>query len=1283
MICKTKNMKRIMALLLTTVMTVSVFDQMTFAASSDNSVTGESNYSQDDTQGKVLYEYPDGTTAYVETEDADTEYVLGTPGKALRTTADVKPVTGEQFEEIVNSDADDDNDLQVEQKVVADATYPASVDNSQSEFFPAIGNQSGIGSCVSWAVVYYGFTYANCRAKNIPATGDNVMSPAFVYNKIKTANGGTWETNAYSMLTQVGTTSKNHADFESYDFEQSCKTWFPEKELWQEAADNRLTSFTRIGQPDMITSPDDSDLNVIKEYLNNGYLINITARVRYCENGYIPSGSVHAGEWIRLSTGSEGYHEMTIVGYDDNIYYDINGNGTIEDAERGAFKVANSWGDDWCNDGFIWYAYDSLNGVSQAKQDGISRYPAMYDFYTEYVQPGGRASCGVQLVMDLATAKRNQDRIYIRATKKDGSKTYYDSFNPTSNYNVLQYALDGSQSMTDGTVIYDLDSIVSDITPANVNDYTWQVKVYDYDSDSNPLILKDAYIEADGNKVAQYNGEDVSVDGKENTVTLDSLVALNFGWDITGNESSLSAARKLTAKMSGISDTSNVTYKYEETFNGITKTLKDYSYSTEYTWRPSKTGNYTLTAYANIDGTIYSKSFNCKINNNPITTKLNYDKNNYYVNEAVNVTAEFADGTGNKSLQAVYVVGGNYPYTSKTLYFTITGNNTATWTPEMDGQYTVYVTTKDSVGGINLSNLGTITVNPARDVVVEEFTSTAKNGASIRSNTTLYVVASGGSGNYVYRYGNIKNGTEYYITDRYVDYASITIPISNLLPSEGNVGNPDVVGDNTLFVDVFDTVNNKTARKTLDLLNVEGLSVTSFTATTSTGNFTVGQTISLKTATKNEFTYRYNTYQYSYIFNGVEKNISAYGPSSGYSRSFTPQEPGKYTFKFYVRDNIGQEATKTVDVTVTSNQAVIYYDNSSWNNANIHYCVNNGTWTNVPGVAMEESDIEGYAWKYVIDLGEQSGATVCFNNGNNSWDSRNGSNYTVSAGTYGIKNGNINTITMTASMEFVGEVGSKSALVTISNGTAPYAIGYKVYKDGELQYSSTVTTSLNHAYLSFSMYYEGLYRVEATITDAQGNKCAVTGAFDFPGLIIDLVADKDSYKVGEQVNVTCTLTNLFYYKFYPATYWYVTKNGESVEYTQSGSTISFIPTQAGTYEVTFDIPNYSLGEASKTITINVTDGNTAVVYYNNSSWNNANIHYCVDNGTWTNVPGVKMQASDKAGYSWMYTIDLGEQSGATVCFNNGNNSWDSRNGSNYRVQSGVYAVSGGNVVKLS
>ena len=93
------------------------------------------------------------------------------------------------------------------------------------------------------------------------------------------------------------------------------------------------------------------------------------------------------------------------------------------------------------------------------------------------------------------------------------------------------------------------------------------------------------------------------------------------------------------------------------------------------------------------------------------------------------------------------------------------------------------------------------------------------------------------------------------------------------------------------------------------------------------------------------------------------------------------------------------------------------------------------------------------------------------------------------------------------------------------------------------------------------------------------------------------------------------------------------------------------------------------------------NNNTTTIYY--SGYNNPNIHYQIGNGSWTSVPGVKMEASsDKEGYPYKAVIDLREENTLTACFNDGNGNWDSNNGKNYTFEKGVYTYSNGVITKL-
>ncbi len=63
-------------------------------------------------------------------------------------------------------------------------------------------------------------------------------------------------------------------------------------------------------------------------------------------------------------------HSATIVGYDDNIWVDLNGDNIAQAAEKGAFKVVNSWGKD--NEmATFWVLYDALNPESALEHNDV------------------------------------------------------------------------------------------------------------------------------------------------------------------------------------------------------------------------------------------------------------------------------------------------------------------------------------------------------------------------------------------------------------------------------------------------------------------------------------------------------------------------------------------------------------------------------------------------------------------------------------------------------------------------------------------------------------------------------------------------------------------------------------------------------------------------------------------------------------------------------------------------------------------------------------------------
>lgn len=406
----------------------------------------------------------------------------------------------------------------------------SSVDNSKSKYFPEIDTQGSLNSCTTWATAYYQMTYAVNKALDRDGKLDeNVMSPTWVYNLINQGeNQGTFYSDALLILSEVGCVPITTVPIENYENGDNIVSMNEYKENWLEARKYRVKEYYTIDlKNDMydtvFTCNTDADLDMIKKALATGEVLSATTysdkwnKQTIEKSQYNMGNDKYIGQSIITRCDGNGYgaHRITIVGYDDNIWVDINQNGIVESGEKGAFKIANSWGTWYDNDGFVWMSYDALNAVSSVKDSenvtltSSQRETALFDvigFTIDTDISDSDCYAAVELESDSA----HQTRLVITATSKDGNVSW--TYKPVPFYNssvILTpgvYPYNGYRSDNKGEFYIDLSNVVKGVTKETINNYNWYITVVDAIYDASDIkvnnaklyiVSEDKYIDTD------------------------------------------------------------------------------------------------------------------------------------------------------------------------------------------------------------------------------------------------------------------------------------------------------------------------------------------------------------------------------------------------------------------------------------------------------------------------------------------------------------------------------------------------------------------------------------------------------------------------------------------------------------------------------------------------------------------------------------------------------------------------------------------------------------------
>jgi len=247
----------------------------------------------------------------------------------------------------------------------APLAVPSTTDNSAA--LPPVGDQGNQGSCVSWALGYYCKTYQEGREYAWDVSNpSNHFSPAFLYNQLQHSDDGSTFEDNLDLLVNQGCATLTEAPYDDSDH----LTW-PSADAYRHACSFPAASYDYLG-----TGETPGVFDAVKALAATGELCVVGITI------YAVDASTE-GLFQRLSQTNfhyhmpapedlyrSGFHALTIVGYDESEF-----------GGAGGYRVVNSWGTDWGNNGFAWISepFLAVHAISFYRMtDRVGYTPASY-----------------------------------------------------------------------------------------------------------------------------------------------------------------------------------------------------------------------------------------------------------------------------------------------------------------------------------------------------------------------------------------------------------------------------------------------------------------------------------------------------------------------------------------------------------------------------------------------------------------------------------------------------------------------------------------------------------------------------------------------------------------------------------------------------------------------------------------------------------------------------------------------------------------------------------------
>lgn len=223
-------------------------------------------------------------------------------------------------------------------KTLQDLTIPSNLPAlfDLSRFLPEVGNQGRIGSCTAWATAYYGRSLLFNYGESTSRTQEVRLSPSYIYNQITQGQcKGTSIFRSLQLLVDQGA-----SEWEAFPYQSTGCNIQPTANQRNNASNYKLKDFKILSGINLVAE--------VKTLITQGNPV-VVAMGLDPEFGKKDSFGLSAYRPHQVIKDKiYGAHAMLVVGYSDQYQ---------------AFKLVNSWGGGWGDDGFVWVDYAAFENV--------------------------------------------------------------------------------------------------------------------------------------------------------------------------------------------------------------------------------------------------------------------------------------------------------------------------------------------------------------------------------------------------------------------------------------------------------------------------------------------------------------------------------------------------------------------------------------------------------------------------------------------------------------------------------------------------------------------------------------------------------------------------------------------------------------------------------------------------------------------------------------------------------------------------------------------------------